>query len=227
VHDFYRRFVRPGAGERHYIRVSRLATAGLMLAAAGGVYLLSTAGQAFQLLLSIGAGTGLLYLLRWFWWRINAWSEIAAMASSFIVAVGLLLAGELGLEIPTHLALLGNVAVTTLVWGTVTVLTRPADRDTLIRFCRLVRPAGPGWARIRGEAGVDGSPDSLPQAFLGWSLGCLMVYAALFGTGSFIYGKTGQGLFCALLTVAAALGLRPLLRSIWKQEPDIDQRGSA
>jgi Na+/proline symporter len=215
VHDFYRRFIRPQAAERHYVRVSRLATAGLMLTAAASVYLLSTAGEAFQLLLSIGAGTGLLYLLRWFWWRINAWSEIAAMASSFFVAVGLMAVRKLGVEIPAHLALTGNVAFTTVVWGTVTFLTRPADRETLIRFCRLIRPAGPGWRDIRTSAGVKGSPDSLPQAFLGWSLGCLLVYAALFGTGSFIYGRALQGAVCALIAAVSAAGLWLLLHSMW------------
>ena len=218
VHDFYRRFIRRKAKERHYVLVSRLATAGLMLIAAGGVYLLFTAGEAFQLLLSIGAGTGLLYLLRWFWWRINAWSEIAAMASSFLIAVGLLVANKLGAEVPAHLALTGNVIATTAVWVTVTFLTRPADRETLVRFCRLVRPAGPGWRDVRQAAGVVGSPDSLPQAFLGWSLGCLMVYAALFGAGSFLYGRLLQGAICTALAAGSAAGLWRLLRSMWTKE---------
>jgi SSS family solute:Na+ symporter len=216
VHDFYRRFIRPRATERHYVRVSRLATAGLMLTAAASVYLLSTAGEAFQLLLSIGAGTGLLYLLRWFWWRVNAWSEIAAMASSFFIAVGLLAVKKLGVDIPTHWALTGNVAVTTALWIAVTFLTRPADRETLVRFCRLIRPAGPGWRDIRATAGVEGSPDSLPQAFLGWSLGCLLVYSALFGTGSFIYGRHIHGVVCALIAAVSGGGLWLLLRSMWK-----------
>jgi SSS family solute:Na+ symporter len=221
VHDFYRRFINPRATEKHYVRVSRLATAGLMLIAAASVSLLSTAGEAFQLLLSIGAGTGLLYLLRWFWWRINAWSEITAMASSFLIAVGLLAAKNCGADIPAHLALTGNVAVTTALWVAVTFLTRPADRETLVRFCRLVRPAGPGWRDIRREAGVEGSPDSLPQAFLGWSLGCMMVYAALFGTGSFIYGRLLQGAVCTALAAGSALGLWLILRTMWttKREP--------
>jgi len=219
VHDFYRRFIRRGAGERHYVLVSRLATAGLMLIAAGGVYLLTTAAEAFQLLLSIGAGTGLLYLLRWFWWRINAWSEIAAMASSFLIAAGLLAARRLGMEIPAHLALVSSVVLTTAVWVTVTFLTRPADRETLVRFCRLVRPAGPGWQRIREEAGVVASPDSLPQAFLGWSLGCLMVYAALFGTGSFLYGQPVRGMIFTGLALGSAAWLQRLLRSMWAR-PD-------
>ncbi len=105
-----------------------------------------------------------------------------------------------------------------------TFLTRPAEQETLVRFCRLVRPAGPGWKRIRTLAGVEGSPDSLPQAFLGWSLGCLMVYATLFAIGSFIYGRSGQGLLCTLLAAGSAAGLWPLIRSIWKQEPSA-QRG--
>src|SRR5690606_20041484 len=144
---------------------------------------LETASQSFQLLMSIGAGTGLIYLLRWFWWRINAWSEIAAMASSFLIALGFFLAARSGNAIPAHIALITSVFATTLVWVAVTYMTRPTDRATLVRFYRRIRPAGPGWNDIRAEANVPPSPDSLPQAFLGWVLGCTFVYAALFGAG--------------------------------------------
>ncbi len=216
VHDFYRRFVRSDATERHYIWVSRLTTAGLMVLAAGFMFLLSTAGEAFRLLLSIGAGTGLIYLLRWYWWRINAWSEIAAMLASFAVAFGLFMAGRFGAVIPVHLSLLVTIAVTTVVWVLVTFLTRPTDRAALLRFCRLVRPAGPGWRRIREVAGVTSSPDSLPQALLGWVVGCVLVYSALFGTGSFIYGRVGPGIVCAVLFVASAAAMARLLPAMWK-----------
>ena len=133
VHDFYRRFVRPGREERHYVAVGRLVTALLMVAAAFLTLVLDTARQTFDLLLSVGAGTGLIYLLRWFWWRINAWSEVAAMASSFVVAVGFFVARQAGHAVATHVSLVITIAVTTLVWLAATYLTKPTDRATLSR----------------------------------------------------------------------------------------------
>ena len=145
VHDFYRRFMKPGAGERHYVLVGRLVTGGLMVIAAGLTFVLTTAQASFNLLLSVGAGTGLIYLLRWYWWRINAWSEIAAMVSSFAVAVGFFIAGKSGATIAPTTSLLITIAVTTVVWVAATYLTAPTDRTTLVNFYRLVRPAGRGW----------------------------------------------------------------------------------
>jgi SSS family solute:Na+ symporter len=116
VHDFYRRFMRPNESERHYVMVGRISTALLMIIAALFTLVLDTARGAFNLLLSVGAGTGLLYLLRWYWWRINAWSEIAAMASSFLLAAGLFVAARRGAAIPSHVGLLATIAVTTTVW---------------------------------------------------------------------------------------------------------------
>src|SRR5467141_2100472 len=152
VHDFYRRFLNKGASEKHYVLVGRLTTALLMIVAALATYALSSSKQAFDLILSVGAGTGLIYLLRWFWWRVNAWCEVAAMVSSFATSVVLLVLGRNGTHFGTHEALLITIAVTTIVWITVTLLTRPADRSKLLEFYRLVRPAGPGWESIRQEA---------------------------------------------------------------------------
>jgi len=211
VHDGYRRFIRPGASERHYVWVGRVVTGLLMLAAAGLTFVLETARQSFELMLSIGAGTGLLYLLRWFWWRVNAWSEIAAMVSSFLIALALFLAEKQGVQMPAHLTLVMTVAATTLVWVVVTLLTQPADRETLVRFYRLVRPAGPGWRRIRTAAGISSSPDSLPNALLGWVLGCVFVYAALFGAGSLLYGKMAQAAVWLVLFIGSGAGLVRLL----------------
>ncbi len=215
VHDFYRRFVRPGREERHYVAVGRLVTALLMIAAAFLTFVLDTARQTFDLLLSVGAGTGLIYLLRWFWWRINAWSEVAAMASSFLVAVGFFIAGKAGHAVPAHVSLVITIGVTTLVWLAATYLTKPTDRATLVSFYKLVRPAGPGWRSIRAETGVGSSPDSLPQAFLGWILGCVFVYSALFGTGSVLYGRTSLAVTWIILFVASGLGLVRLLPRLW------------
>jgi len=216
VHDFYRRFMKPGATEKHYVLVGRLVTALLMLLAALLTFVLESARASFELLMSIGAGTGLIYLLRWFWWRINAWSEIAAMASSFIIAVGFFVAGKMGMQVPSHVALLVTVGATTAVWVTVTFLTRPTDRATLVAFYRLVRPAGPGWNSVRGEAAVGPSPDSLPMSLLGWVLGCTFVYAALFGMGSFLYGRTAQALVWLGLLIASGIGLQRILPRLWR-----------
>jgi len=216
VHDFYRRFMRPGADERHYILVGRLVTAALMVVAASLTFVLDTAQASFNLLLSVGAGTGLIYLLRWYWWRINAWSEIAAMVSSFAVAVAFFVAGRSGVATAAHTSLLVTVAVTTVVWVAATYLTAPTDRRTLVEFYRLVRPAGGGWESIRAEAGVGPSPDSVAHALLGWVLGCVVVYAALFGAGSFLYGRSGQGIMWTGVFVLAVAGMIPLIPALWR-----------
>ncbi len=218
VHDLYRRFLKRDRDERHYVLVGRIVTGLLMLAAALLTFELESAKKSFDLMLSVGAGTGLIYILRWFWWRINAWSEVAAMVSSFLVAVGFFVAGKLGAEIPTHLSLVATVATTTVVWVTVTFLTRPTDRSRLIAFYKLVRPAGPGWRDIRAAAGVGASPDSPSQALLGWVLGCVFVYAALFGAGSFLYGRTLQGVVWLLLFVLSSAGLVRLLPRLWSRQ---------
>ena len=213
VHDLYRRFAKQDATEAHYVMVGRIVTALLMVLAALLTYVLDTARESFELLLSIGAGTGLLYLLRWFWWRINAWSEIAAMVTSFALAAFFFIAGKQGAGIPSHVALLITVGITTAVWVLVAYFGPPTDRATLVHFYRLVRPAGRGWEPVRVEAGVGPSPDSFAQSLLGWMLGCVFVYAALFGTGSYIYGNNGLALFWLIAFVISGLGVAHILRS--------------
>ena len=220
VHDFYRRFIKSNADEKHYVAVGRVVTALLMVLAAALTFVLESAQGNFALLLSIGAGTGLLYLLRWFWWRINAWSEISAMASSFLVAVGFFVARKMGSTIPEHVSLLITVATTTIVWVAVTLMTKPTSRETLVSFYTLVRPAGPGWKSIRAETGLAASPDSLPMSLLGWVLGCTFVYAALFGAGSFLYGKTSQGAVWLVLFVLSGVGLLLILPRLWRGAAD-------
>ena len=215
VNDLYRRFLAPGLEERQYVLMGRLVTAMLMVIAASLTYVLDTARESFELLLSIGAGTGLLYLLRWFWWRVNAWSEVAAMAASFVVSLGLFIARKNGLEMASHVSLIWTVAITTIVWISVTLMTQPTDRARLVEFYRLVRPAGPGWNQIRGESNLPPSPDSMANSLLGWVLGCLFVYSALFGTGSYIYGRTGQALVFTVVFIVSAAGLWRLLPMMW------------
>jgi len=217
VHDLYRRFLKPDASERHYVWAGRVTTALLMIAAASLTFALDTAAESFQLILGIGAGTGLLYLLRWFWWRVNAWSEVAAMVSSFLVALGFFIAKKWGHAVPATESLIITVVTTTIVWVATAFLTPPTDRETLLAFYRKVRPAGPGWREIRAESGVTAAPDSLPQALLGWVLGCTFIYAALFGTGSFLYGRTAQGVFWLVCFVIAAGGLLRLVPRLWPQ----------
>jgi Na+/proline symporter len=216
VHDLYRRFIRTDADERHYVTMGRLVTGLLMLLAAGMTFLLDSARASFDLLLSIGAGSGLLYLLRWYWWRINAWSEIAAMAVSFVVAVGFFVAGKMGIAFPANTALLVTVFATTFAWIGVTLTTRPESDATLIAFYKLVRPAGPGWTPIRVKVAaasrlalseVAGSPDSISLQLLGWVLGCTFVYATLFGAGSALYGNTSQAVVFGVVWIVSGAGL--------------------
>jgi len=216
VNDFYKRFIRSRAVPRHYVLISRLTTLFLMMIAALVVLVLETARDSFDLLLSIGAGTGLIYLLRWYWWRINAWSEIAAMISSFCVSIALFMARKSGIELSTYLMLALSVIFTTIVWIGITLLTRPTDPGTLTRFYRLVRPPGRGWTCIRERIKLAPSPDSLPQCFLGWILGCVMVYSALFFTGNLLYFRTGAAIACFVPFAISGFGLYKLLPKIFR-----------
>jgi Na+/proline symporter len=216
VHDLYRRFIRADADERHYVFMGRVVTGLLMLLAAGMTFLLETARTGFELLLSIGAGSGLLYLLRWYWWRINAWSEIAAMVVSFAVAIAFFVAGRMGVVFPPNTALLVTVFATTIAWIATTLLTRPENEETLISFHRLVRPAGPGWGQISAKAGAGASPDSISWQLLGWILGCSFVYATLFGAGSALYGLTGQVIVWGIVWLASGAGLLKVLSRLWR-----------
>ena len=162
VHDFYRRFVKTDADERHYVLAGRLATVGIFVGAAATVYLLDTAKDVFDVILQVGAGTGLLYLVRWFWWRVNAWCEIVAMVSSFAVSIGLLVLRAQGVVFSTHVALVVTVAITTVCWVATAYLGPETDRDVLVNFFASVHPAGPGWEPIRQLAG--GIPPSAARS---------------------------------------------------------------
>jgi Na+/proline symporter len=206
VHDCYRRFMNAGQTERHYVWVGRGVTVVLMVLAGLLTFHLDSAKLTFDLMLSIGAGTGLLYLLRWFWWRVNAWAEIAAMAASFALAVGFHFANRAGLGWPGHLTLLASVAGTTLVWVAVAYLAPATDRETLHKFYALVRPAGPGWRAIREQAGLPASTDNLPSGLLAAALGATAIWSTLFATGSLLYGHTARGLVLGAVAAAIAIG---------------------
>jgi SSS family solute:Na+ symporter len=222
VNDFYKRFINPEASEKRQVLVGRLSTFGLMILAGLIALLLSNALQAFHILLQIGAGTGLLFILRWFWWRINPFSEITAMVVSFMVAVYLqLIHPRTGLpDISTHVRLVVGVGITTICWIVVTLLTKPTESKTLRSFYRLVKPGGPGWKRVIDEAKKDG--ELLEAAKQGWDvpagilcmvLGCFAVYSALFATGYWIYGRHTPASFLTLIAVVSTY----LLTRAWKK----------
>ena len=206
VDDFYRRFIAPDHDDRHYVTVGRLSTILLILLASIVSLWLENALQAFQILLQIGAGTGLIFLLRWFWWRINAWSELAAMAISFLVVVYFQFVHEvLGFTVPhPSVALVVGVMITTAGWLVVTMLTPATDRGTLQAFYDRIRPFSRGWKSAVQTGAVEGS---ITAAFASWFLGCLAVYAALFGTGYLLYGQLALGALAFAVTVIAAVGL--------------------
>jgi Na+/proline symporter len=221
VHDLYRRFIRPDASQRQLVRVARVATLALMVAASAVALLLSNALQAFQILLQIGAGTGLLFLLRWFWWRINAAAEIAAMSVSFVVAVyfQFVHARVSTLELSDWQKLVTGVAVTTIAWLITALVTRPTEEATLRGFYRATRPGGRGWEAVRRWAAAAGEP--LPQGITdlaagiaATALGTLGVYAAIFSTGLALYGRRTAALGLAIVALGCAMGIRGLWRRI-------------
>ena len=221
VHDFYRRFIDRDAAEKTYVLAGRVATIGLFLVSAALTFTLDSAKGAFDVILQVGAGTGLLYLVRWYWWRINAWCEVAAMVGSFLISLAFLVANRNGAGVSTHVQLLCTVVLTTAIWLVVAFVTPATDRATLVAFYRKVRPPGPGWNAIRREAGdVGADPDdagtNVPLALLGWSVGCVTIWSSLFTVGNFLYGRTTLG--CALLAVfvASGLALVNVVRRLWR-----------
>jgi solute:Na+ symporter, SSS family len=190
VHDFYRRFINKDATEGHYINVGRLSTVVLYVFAAVLSLFMTSAQQAFEVLLSIGAGTGLIYIARWFWWRVSAWCEIVAMVMSLLtsLAVPLLMPDT---DFATRTIV--QVGITTLAWLITAYVGPETDRETLISFYRKVKPAGPGWTAIRAEAGVTDTEvaqeNRIGAAFLGWISGCVVIWSSLFAIGNFLYSS--------------------------------------
>ena len=220
VHDFYRRFIRRTESEKHYVLAGRLVTIGLFLASSSMVFLLDTAKDAFDIILQVGAGTGLLYLVRWFWWRVNAWSEVAAMVSSFTVSIVLLILNKNGVHMSTHAALLVTIGFTTLCWLLTAYLGPQTDRETLVTFYKKVRPFGPGWNRIRKEAGISGDEgrttgENFPLALLGWVSGSVVVWSALFTVGNFLYGRTDYALGLLGVFIVSGAALLYVINRLW------------
>ena len=211
VNDFYLRFIKKDATPKEQVRMGRWCTVVLMLLAAIFSLFLKDALQAFNILLQIGAGTGLLFLLRWFWWRINAYSELAAMAVSFIIAIyfEIIYEGDL----LAHERLLIGVGITSVVWIGATLLSRPTDKEVLRQFYQLIRPHAFGWKPILLEINEEVpsvAVKSLATEILMMFLGCLGIYAALFGTGYWIYGELLLAGACFICCTFAMFALKRL-----------------
>lgn len=214
VHDFYHRFIKPDASEKRLVAVGRISTVVLMILSALFALVLENALQAFNILLTIGAGTGLIYILRWFWSRINAYTEITGMVVSFFVAIFFqVVYPKMGFDpIPNHYQLLLGIGITTIAWVLVTFLTPPDDKETLISFYRLVKPKGRGWKKIAAESGVEPDTGSnLTTEILGMLIGCFTIYSALFMTGYLIYGDM---MYAFILFLVVLIGSFLLFR-IW------------
>ena len=233
INDFYRRFVRPDADEKHYVLASRIAT--VLLVLVGGLISLGleSIGETWQLLLSIGAGTGLVYILRWYWWRVNAWSEISSMVTALVVSMVFFFGRRTFIESVFGLdpnapptgdlffaySLVITVAVTTVVWLAVTMATAPEPRETLTAFYRKVRPDGPGWEAIARDVGGRGSRSLAPN-FINWVAGCVLIYSFLFGLGGLVLGEVGKGLlFIAVGLLAGTVIFYSLRREEMDEDP--------
>jgi len=220
VNDFYKRFINRTATEKHYVAIGRWATVFLFFCSIFVTMQLQTIEGAWKFLLAIGSGTGLVLILRWYWWRINAWSEISSMIASLVVSItaitlikGRFPAGDLR---ENAWVMLVTVAVSTIVWLSVTFLTKPEPDAVLERFYRRVRPGGPGWARISERAGFgrEGIPGGA-LAWTNWIAGIVAVYSSLFGIGKLVFGDLVQGL---VLLVIAGVAFAWIARS-FREEP--------
>ncbi len=217
VNDVYRRFVRPDAGERQLVRFARLATLVIMALSLIVTAILQTISGAWLFIIEAGAGLGLVLILRWYWWRINAWSELAAMVVP--LAVYGVIRSRTTITFPDSLYLI--VGVTTLAWIAATYLTRPVETRTLVAFYRRVHPGGPGWRPIAALC-PEVRPDAgLGRSVLDWVAGVLMVYAMLFMVGDVIFGEWMQAGWLGAVAVVCALWLA---RSLSRQDVGADGR---
>jgi len=219
VNDFYTQQINPNATEKQKVNVGRLATVILFLSSAALALMLTNALQLFDFILMFGAGTGLIFILRWFWWRINAWSEISAIFVSGIVSVlfnievvSSVLFGETAL-MPEYMKFPMVVLITTVVWLVVTFATPAEDKEVLISFYKKTIPGGPGWKAIVGNEQIESEGWSVPSGILAMLLALAMIYSMLFATGYFIYGNLQLG---GLLTVIALIAAY-LLSKVWSR----------
>ena len=227
VNDFYKSLIGKDASERKLVNVGRISVVFLMIISSLIALVLNNALQLFQIILMFGAGTGSIFILRWFWWRINAWSEIAAMICSGIVSVlfefspiGDLIFNENFIQPYFKFPLV--VLITTFVWVTVTFMTKPDDDETLIKFYEKTNPGGPGWKRIKNISKLRSKSEEkewiIPRGILCMILGCFAIYSALFSTGYFIYGELSNGFIFLISTIIFSFILFKISKKILSNE---------
>ena len=213
LNDFYRRFISSGKDEKHYVGVSRITTIILMIVSVFVTLFIERISGAWEFIMEAGAGVGLVLILRWFWWRINAWSEISAMITPFIVIPFLKM---MNIEFPISLYYI--VPITTIVWLIVTYITKPTEEKTLIEFYRRVHPGGFMWKKISSKLeGVEGDKGFV-KMFINWIFGVILVYSILFGTGSLIFGNVVNTLFCFIAAIISGIVIYKNLQNIgWSE----------
>jgi solute:Na+ symporter, SSS family len=226
VNDVYLRFIKPGASDRARVIASRVATVVLMLLSLVVMAYLKSVEQGWKLLIGLGAGTGAVFILRWYWWRINAWSEISAMAASFVTSVALHLAHVDAGDTSSGdyaKAMLVTTLVATSVWLAVTLLTSPESDEVLERFYRRVRPGGPGWRRVSERLGFGREP--IPGgtlSWINWVAGVAAVYSSVFGVGEFLTGSQARGWVYAAIAVGSFLLIQRNLRADERLATNVD-----
>ncbi len=216
VNDFYKRFIKPEATEKELVTAGRISIVMMMIISAILALYLKNALQAFNILLQIGAGTGLIFILRWFWYRINAYTEITGMVVSFLVAIYFeIIHTTLGFEaLPDHLKLILSVGITGICWLAVTLFTQPSDNQTLVRFYNLVKPASKGWKKVISDNHLQEEPGQLPLEILGMVIGCLSVYSFLFSAGFLLYKNFVPGLILAFISAIGFVMIFRIIRKI-------------
>jgi Na+/proline symporter len=232
VNDFYKRFVKKDATQKHYVNVGRMATVFLFLASIAVTSQLSSVEKAWKFLLAMGAGTGLVLILRWYWWRISAWSEISAMVVSFLASLVFMnvvpprfAAGDPNAD---AWIMILTVAVTTVTWVVATFLTEPEPDATLDAFYRRVRPGGPGWRHVSARLGF--GRETIPGGALAWTnwiAGIVAVYSTLFGLGKLVFGQIGTGLTLLAVAIVAFAWIARSFRSDQMADEAIPETASA
>lgn len=225
VHDFYQRFLNKDKSEQHYVRAGRIATFFLFLCASSLTFVLDTAKDTFDIVLQVGAGTGLLYLLRWFWWRITAWCEVSAMISSFLASIVLLILKKNGMTVTMHAGLIATIAFTTLCWLLTAFFGPQNDMAAMVSFYKKVRPFGPGWEPVRKAAGITESSttvtgENIPLALMGWAAGVSTVWSALFTVGNFLYGRIGLAVKLLCLFLMSGSVLLYVVNKTWAKKSE-------
>jgi hypothetical protein len=202
------------------VAAGRLATIGLFLCSSGMMYLMTSAKDSFDIILQVGAGTGLLYILRWVWWRINAWCEVVAMVSSFLISIVFLFTERGGYHLASHSRLILTILFTTACWLIAAYVAPATDHDALLNFYRKVKPFGPGWRKFQQAEGLVSAEretgENIPLAMVGWISGCSTIWSSLFMVGNILYGRTAYALVCAAVFAVSGYVLIRVVNRLWQ-----------